>query len=132
MNIDIADVFNFNLRLFPNKLDSKILKILRVLLINHEENLDKNASYNHDFSKMYSVSNENFVHRYLYNNLNFHYKAISDKNYDKKIEDIGTINSKEKIDLMNLYIIENEEQSLLQKNIKFLKSRLEQIHNNIN
>ena len=108
MDVDISDVINFNLRLFPNKLDSKILKILRVLLINHKGNFDKDAIFNHDFSNIYSSENENFIHKYLFNNLNFHYKSLRDKNYERKIEELGKINTKDKYDQMNLFIIEND------------------------
>jgi len=77
---------------------------------------------------MYTIENEKFAYNYLINTWSFQYKFLSDKKYNTKIEEIGEINSKDKYDLLNLYILENEEQFLLQKNINFLKQQMKNLH----
>ncbi len=129
LNIDFNNVVDYNLRLFPNKLDINILKILRILLLNNEANFSKDSAFNHDFSKMYSKNNEVLIHQYLLNTLNYHYRFINDKDYSEKIEQIGKIDSKEKLDTMNLYIMEREEQILLRKNIDYLNRKINEINN---
>jgi hypothetical protein len=107
--------------IYPNKFENMILKYLRINFLNEAECIKASG---HDFSKIFSIENEIKVYKFLKVIFDKHFSFINYNNYTAKIEQIGKIDNIDKYKLLNLYLLEEEEQFLLSKNIDYLNKKL--------
>ena len=123
--LTIEGFSDYNLTLYINKFDIKIKPFLRIMLLSKEDiEGDKERIFNHNFTNEFNVSNERMMWSYMSNTLKYHLKSLESSNYSDLIEGIGEIDNKDKFDLKNILIIEEEEKLLLSKNIEFIKNKL--------
>lgn len=125
--LDFENKF-FKLVLHDNKFDIELLKFLRIVFLMEEDLNDpsKKANLlNFDFSKKFSDSNERLVLSFCIGIIDKYYEVLKGNDYDKIIEgDLGKVESKDEFILKNMYLLENEEKNLLEKNLNFLKKKL--------
>jgi hypothetical protein len=115
-----------NLTLFPNKFDIKFLKFLRIIFLDNgdisEDNIGKVE--NHNFTNIYSRDNELKVYNFLKYILKKHISPIEEIDHEELISEIGLIDNVEKVKLKTMFLLEREEKMLLEKNIKYIDSKL--------
>ena len=117
----------FKLTLYDNKFDMELLKFLRIAFLTEEDLSDavKKASLlSFDFSKKFNDKNEKQVALFCLGILSKYFESVKDKDYDGIIRDIGKVESREQFMLKNMYLLESEEKFLLERNVNFLKKKL--------
>lgn len=114
----------YNLMLYNNKFENKLVKFLRIVFLDDDEVINV---INHDFNKMYSLKNDRKVYNMIYTILNKHFSFIKDRKHQECIEALGVIDSAEKYKTKCMYKLENEERTLLEKNLKFLNNKLKSL-----
>lgn len=124
-NMNIESFQEFNLILYPNKLDNKFLTFLRIIYLDNEELLNiKEELHTKDFGVMHSVDNEEKVFNYIRFVLNRYYNDVKNLNHSDLIAEIGQIDSVDKYKLKNMYLLEMEEKNLLERNINYLNKKI--------
>jgi len=126
-NLSLDEFSDYNLVIYDNKFDVKIKKFLRIMLLTNDEILlegNKDKLFNYNYSSELSPQNERLMWIYINNMLKYHYRSIEKNNYSDLIDSLGEVDCKEKFDLKNMYILEEEEKTLLTKNLEFLKKKL--------
>lgn len=117
----------FKLTLYDNKFDIDLLKFLRIAFLAEEDLNDSQKKANllrFDFSKKFSDANERDVILFCVGILSKYFESVKDKDYDRIIGEIGSVQSREQFMLKNMNLLEKEEKYLLEKNLSFLKKRL--------
>lgn len=117
----------FKLRLYDNKFDVELLKYLRIAFLTESDlsGASKKANLlSFDFSKKFSDVNEREIALFCVGILNKYFLSVKDNDYEKIVQDIGEVESREHFMLKNMYLLEKEEKYLLEKNLNFFKKKL--------
>ena len=116
----------FKLTLYENKFNIELLKFLRIIFLSLEDfsNSDKKEKcLRHDFSEKYSNENEKIVLEFCLKILEKYFSTLKNNDYNNLISNIGMIDSTEKFKLKNMFLLENEEKYLLDKNLNYLNKK---------
>jgi len=117
----------FKVNIYENKFDLELIKFLRIAFLEEEDISDSNSkqkALSHNFSNKFFDKNEKNVFAFCIKILEKYFASIKDNNYEGLIETLGIIDNREKFMLKNMYKLENEEKYLLDKNLKYLKKKL--------
>lgn len=120
----------FKLTIYENKFDIELLKFLRITFLEDAElddPLRKEKCFLHDFSKKFSDNNEKLVLEFCKKIFDKYYSSLNKIDYDTLITSIGKVESKEAFMLKNMYLLEKEEKGLLEKNLKFISKKKENL-----
>jgi hypothetical protein len=118
-NVDMSGADSITI--FVDKFETNILKYLRITLLNEGETA---KAVSHDFGKIFSKENELRVFKFLKTIFDKHNSFIKNNNYSHKIESLGEIDTVDKFKMKNLYLLEEEEQFLLSKNVDYINKKL--------
>ena len=115
---------NITWQFYENKLDSMLLPSLRIAFLNSD--LVTKIGLEHlwekeTFQKPIDAGQESLIYDWLLRNLRTAYKLVKDKNYKELRDNIGQIDSINKLHMYNIYNIQNDEQRILDKNIKYIE-----------
>ncbi len=117
----------FKLTLYDNKFDIELLKYLRIAFLTEEDLSDaakKSALLSFDFSRKYNDRNEREIALFCLVIINNYFNSVKDNDYERVIRDIGKVQSKEQFMLKNMFLLEKEEKYLLERNVSYLKKKL--------
>lgn len=115
---------NITWQFYENKLDSMLLPSLRIAFLNSD--LVTKIGLEHlwekeTFQKPIDAGQESLIYDWLLRNLRTAYKLVKDKNYKELRDNIGQIDSINKLHMYNIFNIQNDEQRILDKNIKYIE-----------
>lgn len=115
----------YNLMLFNNKFDLKFLKFLRIIYLEDADILNNREVINsHDFSTLYSLSNEKKILRYIKFILERHYSFVRPLDHQALISSLSPIDDVDKFKFKCMYLLEQEEKFLLEKNISHINKKM--------
>jgi hypothetical protein len=118
-NVDMSG--SNTITLYPNKFETNILKYLRIWFLDESQCLKAEG---HDFAKIFSKENEIKVYKFLKVIFDKHLSLVKYNNYTDKIDILGVIDTVDKFKMKNLYLLEEEEQFLLSKNVDYINKKL--------
>lgn len=115
---------------YDNKLDSMLFPSLRIAFLNSDivskiglENIWEKET----FQKPIDIGQESLIYDWLIRNLKSAYNWVKDKNYKELRDNIGQIDSINKLHMYNIYNIQNDEQRILDKNIKYIQKAFSEL-----
>ena len=119
--------------LYDNKFDMNLLKSLRIAFLTSDliNQLTFEHLWNHEtFDKPLSIPQEETILLALKSHVQEWYDAVKGKDYLSVKEGLGEIDHINKVHMKNIYTIQHEEQTMLQKNLKFIDQKINELQNN--
>jgi len=115
---------------YEKKFDVNLLYSMRIALLTSD--IVNKMTFEHlwefeTFKDPISLTQEELILNVLMRHFESAYRAIKDKDYAEMRDNITEIDSLEKVHLYNIYNIQSEEQRILDKNIKFISQKLDDL-----